>query len=1294
MAQQSKAYTEEEIKKYKELILESLKSGLPLRRMVAQFDVSMYYIKKFRNELIEEGAITKEEVEEAYNEYMKEHPAARGLDGSKTRKPRSNEKSKEREAKALENKEKVFVILKNGKSIAETAQELQMADTSVTRISKVLIEEGRLKESEIKKQTASERIGLAGREEEGFFEKRDKVVELLRLGLKPGSIRTRLNISSYEYALCRRDIRHKNLITSEEIQEARKNREQKDLEYVVDNIKKGYSLGEIKESNSDFVSNEVGKIAAKAIQLGLITRDQVEENRKSATKRAMNLNAKLSPEEQLQFIIDKVKKGYTPKEISESDKTKSISYHKALYQKRQIIANGIISQEDADKAMRERVEEQTLQRHNAIIDQIKSYTIQGYTLKEMSDKLPYAYSYLSKIRRDYEEINGWFSKEELKEFARQRKAREAKEKFDSLSDEEKARIENERVQEKLIKQQETEKRRQERKKETEQIHRKHIEQIKILRKERKICSQIAEELGVSQAYVNRLIRKSKDEGTWFTEEELQEIENEKIQERNEKNKDQQKRTRIELMEQTREKYKLHTEEIKALYKDGLTFPQIAEKIKVSISYISMLVRDSKHNGTWFTEEEIQEIKNNKKNTSKAKNHENKGITKDRRQEEKIIQRKRQTEQKHREQLEEIKRLRRERKTLKQISEKLGCSPSHITELIRKSKEEGTWDEDLQGNPKENKELFEKIKLHIGNGKTIVETAEILHKSYSWISKKIKKYKEKGMWFTPEELREIRENRHKSDEILASQIEEIKRLTNEGKIQAQIAKELGTGQSSVSRLIKKSKTNGTWFTKEEFEKHINAKKAEKGKKKKKENSEKGKRSAKNSDKKILEIKKLFADGKTQRQIAEKLGCSAAYVSMLIQKCKNNGTWFTDEELSNINLKGRKNKYVKTEINSELTAEDREIIEQMKSMIREHKTIKEICGSLGFSESKFNNFRKQAIVAGAWISNEEWNEINKQKVKQRHVAKAKVVKKQEELGTEKFIEEIIALKRLGKKTEEIATIMECSVAHIQKIRKQSIENGTWISEEEEKELKRKLRERQKQEAESNPKKSNKEEKEKEKEQKMLKKEEQERLKQEQALAEKLEHERTIYKNYEIIRDLEYVERKSTASHMAPFKFLRKAARQEDREEYNGEEDVSIKGRQAFFASMLKLHSLGWNEFTENDMQIITDSFYMHPELANKKIIKFVVANSAKKGGWNSALETVQELMDSLGETKFYDGLRNYSYWIKKQASIPKIKALKSQGLTNTQIGERLRMSSAEVAILLDNDKNEKDIDFELK
>ena len=70
----------------------------------------------------------------------------------------------------------------------------------------------------------------------------------------------------------------------------------------------------------------------------------------------MNHSVDLSPEEQVEFILDKIKKGYTPAEIVESDKTQSLTMHKVLYQKRQLIAKGMITEEKATKAMQKRQE--------------------------------------------------------------------------------------------------------------------------------------------------------------------------------------------------------------------------------------------------------------------------------------------------------------------------------------------------------------------------------------------------------------------------------------------------------------------------------------------------------------------------------------------------------------------------------------------------------------------------------------------------------------------------------------------------------------------------------------------------------------------------------------------------------------------------------------------------------------------------------------------------------------------------------------------------------------------------
>lgn len=115
------------------------------------------------------------------------------------------------------------------------------------------------------------------------------------------------------------------------------------------------------------------------------------------------------------------------------------------------------------------------------------------------------------------------------------------------------------------------------------------------------------------------------------------------------------------------------------------------------------------------------------------------------------------------------------------------------------------------------------------------------------------------------------------------------------------------------------------------------------------------------------------------------------------------------------------------------------------------------------------------------------------------------------------------------------------------------------------------------------------------------------------------------------------------------IRKAAEQEDEAEYNGEEDVSTKGREA-----------------------------------NKNIIKLLVSNSSKKGGVNSALETLKELKESLRETNYFSGLVGYSNWIIRRSYISKIKEMKGRGLSNSQIGEKLKLTSAEVAVLYDSNE----------
>ena len=1145
------------------------KEGKKQEEIAVELEIPRWYLTRLIRESKDNGTwLTDDDMElvnQAREEKREKARAIRDEENQAKKQAKKQERKDNLEKKQIGYIEEIKRLTKEGKTQKEIANELGIKLSYVVNLVRKSKNDGIWLSEEELNQMSSENIYLG------------QIKELYKEGKTQKQIADDIGINRTTVnRLIKNSKDNGTWISEEELEEIKKRKVQEKIEEKtekhitqIEEIKRLTKEGKTQKQISEelgFSIVHINRLIHKCKEEGIwFTDEELKEISektnavRATTPEKTRFNTEKRHKKQIEDIKRLTKEGKKQKEISE-ELGISLAH----------INNLVRESKDAGTWLSEdEINEKRNQEYEDDIAIIKKLTINGKKQKQISQEIGKSVSYIVKLIHKSKEEETWLTDEELKEI------NERKNKEKSVTN-----VSNK-----------------------EEIHQKQLEDIKRLTIKGKSQKEISAELGFSTSHIGRLIRKSKEQGTWLTDKEIQDVRDKKSK-TNEV--DEKKTTRAELMEQTRQKYKSHIEEIKSLYKEGFKYDEIAEKLNVSKAYISVLVRYSKNNGTWLTAEEIKAIKEKS---------------------DLVFQK----------QIEEIKRLTQEGKTQKQIAQEMGFCTSNIWALIHKSKEKGLWltDEELQELNRKNKEV----------------------KNFRKQSKQ----------------NEIKNQKHLS---------RIKELYAKGKKQKQIAAEIGVSQSNLSKLINKSKKNGTWFTEEELLKM-------------KEERKKSPKTTKAFETKkskvyLSKVKMLYGEGKNVKQIAKEVGISTTYIYSLINESKKDGKWFTEEEVKEIKSKAKSTK--EQALNNKITKDDKEIIKQMKSMIREYKTVKEICAILGFSEFKFNALRKQAVSNGIWISEEEWEAINKQKIKPK--INSKRVKKQEEMGYEKFKEEIISLKRAGKKTEEIALIMECSVAHIQKIRKQCIENGTWISKEEELELKRKLRERQKQESESNPKQSNKEKKEKEKEQKRLKREEQERLKQEQALAEKLEHEEAIYINCEIIRGLERIEGKATGTHVAPFKFLRKVARQEDREEYNGEEDVSTKGRKAFIESILKLNSLGWNGYTEKDIGLITDSFYMHPELADKKILKFIVSDSAKKGGWNAALETVQELKDILGETKFADGLRSYSDWIRKQASIPKIKAMKLQGFTNTKIGEKLGMSSAEVMILLEKDRKSETIDFEIQ
>lgn len=129
------------------------------------------------------------------------------------------------------------------------------------------------------------------------------------------------------------------------------------------------------------------------IEKGVVTKEQLDENRKNAYRKAINKGAELSADEQRQFILKKMKKGYSPAEIVRSDNTKSLTIHKVLYQKRRLIAEGLITEEEAENAMKKRQEKELKKKHMKIVEKIKKYTELGYTMAEIAGGYITEYNY-------------------------------------------------------------------------------------------------------------------------------------------------------------------------------------------------------------------------------------------------------------------------------------------------------------------------------------------------------------------------------------------------------------------------------------------------------------------------------------------------------------------------------------------------------------------------------------------------------------------------------------------------------------------------------------------------------------------------------------------------------------------------------------------------------------------------------------------------------------------------------------------------------------------------------------
>lgn len=414
------------------------------------------------------------------------------------------------------------------------------------------------------------------------------------------------------------DIRRKGLLTPEEIKLARESKRQDNLKFIADCVNNHLTFREIRALRPEITYQGLNKMIKELKSSNIITQEQIDENSVMGKKRTLNKDAKLSSEEQAEFVLRKLREGYGSSEIARRDTTGTLSREKAEYHKRLLISNGAISAEEIKEAIAQRKKKTTKAKHEEALAKIKEYTELGYTVAEMTNFISeYKYLSLLNIKREYIKNHGWYSEEELNEFKARRKAREIEEAriaYERLAPEEKEKIEAEKrakEDERRKKQEELLAKKQKRKEALETRHQQDTELLKKYIKSGKKLKEIAEIMGHSAVYLRQLKMESLESNTWFTEAEQNEIDREKKSRAKQVEKEKRKQKAIERAKKEKEKQKGKRELIKSFkdyIKKGYSVREIAPMLNYSVPQLYYLRRIEEANNEWFSEEELNEFK--------------------------------------------------------------------------------------------------------------------------------------------------------------------------------------------------------------------------------------------------------------------------------------------------------------------------------------------------------------------------------------------------------------------------------------------------------------------------------------------------------------------------------------------------------------------------------------------------------------------------------------------------------------------------------------------------------------
>ena len=203
------------------------------------------------------------------------------------------------------------------------------------------------------------------------------------------------------------------------------------------------------------------------------------------------------------------------------------------------------------------------------------------------------------------------------------------------------------------------------------------------------------------------------------------------------------------------------------------------------------------------------------------------------------------------------------------------------------------------------------------------------------------------------------------------------------------------------------------------------------------------------------------------------------------------------------------------------------------------------------------------------------------------------------------------------------------------------------------------------------------------KQKEKEEQERIQR-----ERKEFERSIKEEEQRLKEFKRTRRKMLQPYLDQNIKLKRSARREVSDELNTAVIGSTKYRTQFFEVLLHLFQLE-EIISDEDIEILKNTMYSHPQFIKSKNIKMMIINEGRKKGFQGAEKMVSTLMDVATKPEVLEALSDYRTWLRQQIRSSEIKKLQEQGFSKEQISRKLNITTAEVIVFGDKAKDSKDV-----